>query len=151
MTTIDIVKKTKAAWQSLCNADTEKKNQLLLAMANALIENSETISKENQKDMDRSRGVISDVMLDRLFLDEKRIEAMAKGIREIADLPDSVGEIISQNTRPNGMSIYKKRVPIGVVAIIYESRPNVTSDAAALSVKSGNVCVRRLLIHPMPL
>lgn len=143
MTTIDIVKKTKAAWQSLCNADTEKKNQLLLAMANALIENSETIIKENQKDMDRSRGVISDVMLDRLFLDEKRIEAMAKGIREIADLPDSVGEIISQNTRPNGMSIYKKRVPIGVVAIIYESRPNVTSDAAALSVKSGNVCVLR--------
>ena len=143
MTTIDIVKKTKSAWHTLCNADTSKKNKILLSMADALVENSAAIIKENQKDMELSRGVISDVMLDRLFLDEKRIEAMAKGIREIAELPDSVGEIISQNTRPNGMTIYKKRVPIGVVAIIYESRPNVTSDAAALAVKSGNVCVLR--------
>ena len=143
MTTIDIVKKTRAAWQTLCNADTAKKNELLLAMADALVKNSAKILAENKRDMDNSHGVISDVMLDRLFLDEKRISAMADGIREIAALPDSVGEIISQNTRPNGMTIYKKRVPIGVVAIIYESRPNVTSDAAALSVKSGNVCVLR--------
>lgn len=143
MTTIDIVKKTRAAWRTLGNADTEAKNKILLSMADALVKNSAAIIKENQMDMELSRGVISDVMLDRLFLDEKRIEAMAKGICEIADLPDSVGEIISQNTRPNGMTIYKKRVPVGVVAIIYESRPNVTSDAAALAVKSGNVCVLR--------
>ena len=115
----------------------------MLSMADFLQKNCEKVLKNNEKDMANSRGIISDVMLDRLYLDETRIAAMADGIRQIVKLPDSVGETISETVRPNGMKIFKKRVPIGLVAIIYESRPNVTSDAAALAVKSGNVCVLR--------
>ncbi len=143
MTTLEILKVTKSAWRDLNRADTETKNKILNAMADALVENTNVIIAENNIDMANAKGKISDVMLDRLMLDEKRIEAMAQGIRDIAKLPDPTGEILTETTRPNGMTIYKKRVPIGVVAIIYESRPNVTSDAAALSVKSGNVCVLR--------
>ncbi len=143
MTTSEILSVTKSARRDLNRADEGMKNRILYAMADALIENCGEIIECNRTDMDNARGKISDVMLDRLMLDEGRIDAMAQGIRDIASLPDPVGEVLSENTRPNGMTIYKKRVPVGLVAIIYESRPNVTSDAAALSVKSGNVCVLR--------
>lgn len=143
MTTLEILKNTKSAWRDLSTKTTDEKNKILLSMADFLQKNCEKVLKNNEKDMANSRGIISDVMLDRLYLDESRIAAMADGIREIVKLPDSVGETISETIRPNGMKILKKRVPIGLVAIIYESRPNVTSDAAALAVKSGNVCVLR--------
>ena len=143
MTTIDLLKKTKAAWGSIRSANAEEKNRLLLAMAESLEANQADILRENQKDMDAARGSISDVMLDRLALTQARIHAMADGIREAAALPDHVGRALSQFTRPNGMTITKRQVPLGLVAIIYESRPNVTSDAAALCIKSGNVCMLR--------
>lgn len=143
MTTLEILKNTKSAWRDLSTKTTAEKNKILLSMADFLQKNCEKVLKNNEKDMANSRGIISEVMLDRLYLDESRIAAMADGIREIVNLPDSVGETISETIRPNGMKILKKRVPIGLVAIIYESRPNVTSDAAALAVKSGNVCVLR--------
>ena len=143
MTTIDLLKKTKAAWGSIRSANAEEKNRLLLAMAESLEANQADILRENQKDMDAARGSISDVMLDRLALTQARIHAMADGIREAAELPDHVGRALAQFTRPNGMTITKRQVPLGLVAIIYESRPNVTSDAAALCIKSGNVCMLR--------
>ncbi len=143
MTTIDLLKKTKAAWGSIRSANAEGKNRLLLAMAESLEANQADILRENQKDMDAARGSISDVMLDRLALTQARIRAMADGIREAAALPDHVGRALAQFTRPNGMTITKRQVPLGLVAIIYESRPNVTSDAAALCIKSGNVCMLR--------
>lgn len=143
MTTSDMLLTTKSAWRDLNRADEGMKNKILNAMADALVENCEEIISCNGIDMQNAKGKISDVMLDRLMLDESRIKGMAEGIRNIAALADPVGEVLSENTRPNGMTIYKKRVPVGLVAIIYESRPNVTSDAAALSVKSGNVCVLR--------
>ena len=143
MTTIDLLKKTKAAWGSIRSANAEEKNRLLLAMAESLEANQADILRENQKDMDAARGSISDVMLDRLALTQARIHAMSDGIREAAELPDHVGRALAQFTRPNGMTITKRQVPLGLVAIIYESRPNVTSDAAALCIKSGNVCMLR--------
>ena len=143
MTTIDLLKKAKAAWGSIRSANAEEKNRLLLAMAESLEANQADILRENQKDMDAARGSISDVMLDRLALTQARIHAMADGIREAAALPDHVGRALAQFTRPNGMTITKRQVPLGLVAIIYESRPNVTSDAAALCIKSGNVCMLR--------
>ena len=143
MTTIDLLKKTKAAWGSIRSANAEEKNRLLLAMAESLEANQADILRENQKDMDAARESISDVMLDRLALTQARIHAMADGIREAAALPDHVGRALAQFTRPNGMTITKRQVPLGLVAIIYESRPNVTSDAAALCIKSGNVCMLR--------
>ena len=143
MTTIEILKKTKAAWKTICNASNETKNALLLAMADSLEQNCAAILEANRADMDAARGRISDVMLDRLYLDEKRVAAMAAGIRDTTALPDHTGRILSEIHRPNGMTIYKKQVPLGLVAIIYESRPNVTSDAAALAIKSGNVCMLR--------
>ena len=143
MTTIDLLKKTRAAWGSIRSAGAEEKNRLLLAMADSLEANSDTILRDNRKDLDAARGTISDVMLDRLALSEERIRAMAAGIREAAALPDHVGRALAQFTRPNGMTITKRQVPLGLVAIIYESRPNVTSDAAALCIKSGNVCMLR--------
>ena len=123
--------------------NTEKKNAVLLNMADALIHHTEDILAANETDLVNAKGKISDVMLDRLRLDERRIEAMAEGIREVAKLKDPVGRVISETTRENGLIIQKVSVPLGVVAIIYESRPNVTSDAAALCFKSGNVCVLR--------
>ena len=143
MTTIDLLKKTKAAWGSIRSANAEEKNRLLLAMAESLEANQADILRENQKDMDAARGSISDVMLDRLALTQARIHAMSDGIREAAELPDHVGRALAQFTCPNGMTITKRQVPLGLVAIIYESRPNVTSDAAALCIKSGNVCMLR--------
>ena len=143
MTTLDILKKTRAAWPSIRNRDAEGKNALLRAMADSLMACAPAILAENRRDMEEARGTISDVILDRLYLDEKRLAGMAEGIRALTALPDHTGRILSQITRPNGMTICKQQVPMGLIAIIYESRPNVTSDAAALAVKSGNVCVLR--------
>ena len=120
-----------------------EKNQGLLAMAQSLERYAPDILAANALDMEEANGRISPVMLDRLRLTEDRIQAMAKGIREVVDLPDPVGRILEEHTRPDGLKIQKVSVPMGVIAIIYESRPNVTSDAAALALKSGNVCVLR--------
>ncbi len=143
MTTLDILKRTKAAWPSICNASAEDKNRILSAMADSLQARCDAILRCNAEDMDAARGHISDVMLDRLYLDRGRVVAMADGIRATVALPDHTGRILAQIDHPNGMKIYKKQVPLGLVAIIYESRPNVTSDAAALAIKSGNVCMLR--------
>ncbi len=121
----------------------EIKNDALKAMAASLIKNSESILKANKEDIERARGTVSDVMLDRLRLTSERIEGMAKGILDVAELPNPVGRIIETTVHKTGLVIEKTSVPFGVVAIIYESRPNVTSDAAALSFKSGNACVLR--------
>ena len=139
MTTIDILKKTRAARGGLAVLDEAGKNALLLSMADSLLSHEGAILAENEADMSDARGHISDVMLDRLYLDEKRLAAMVEGVRAIAALSDHTGRILSEVHRPNGMTIYKKQVPLGLVAIIYESRPNVTSDAAVLAMKSGNV------------
>ena len=143
MTTLEILKNAKAAAPVLAAASTERKNQALLAMADALIANQEAILQANALDMEAARGTVSDVMLDRLALSESRIAGMAEGIRQVAALPDPVGAVRRRVERPNGMVIDRVGVPMGVVAIIYESRPNVTSDAAALALKSGNACVLR--------
>ena len=143
MTTQEILKAAKEAKTSMMLANTEQKNAALLAMAEELIAGAEEILAENEKDLEASRGIISDVMLDRLALSKSRIEGMAQGIREVAELPDPVGKVLRRVERPNGLVIEKTAVAMGVVAIIYESRPNVTSDAAALALKSGNVCVLR--------
>ena len=121
----------------------EIKNKALKAMADSLLKNSDSILKANCEDIERARGTVSDVMIDRLRLTPERIEGMAKGILEVAELPDPVGSVIEKTAHKNGLIIEKTSVPFGVVAIIYESRPNVTSDAAALSFKSGNACVLR--------
>ncbi len=128
---------------SLALAGTQLKNQALLAMADALIMEMDHILQANRRDMERAAGSISEVMLDRLRLDESRVMGMAQGIRQVAELPDPVGKVLSRELRPNGMEISKVACPMGVIAIIYESRPNVTSDAAALAVKSGNACILR--------
>ena len=143
MTTLELLQTTKAAWPSIRDAGAEEKKRLLCAMAESLIQNADKILAENAFDLEQARGVISEVMLDRLRLDAGRIASMASGIREAAALPDHTGRILSEITRPNGLKIQKKQVPLGLVAIIYESRPNVTSDAAALCIKSGNVCMLR--------
>ena len=143
MTTRQLLENAKKAKMEAMLLDTETKNKLLLCMADKLIENTEKILEANKIDVENARGIISDVMIDRLSLSESRIEDMAQGIRDVAALPDPVGQVLERVERENGLVIEKTSVPIGVTAIIYESRPNVTSDAAALSVKSGNVCVLR--------
>ncbi len=143
MTTQAMLAAAKAATAKLATLSTAQKNQLLLAMADALVANSAAILAENTADMEAAKGKLSDVMLDRLLLTEARIAAMADGIRAVAELADPVGAVLGEHIRTDGMTITKIAVPFGVVAIIYESRPNVTSDAAALCIKSGNVCVLR--------
>ncbi len=143
MTTLEIMKKVKAASKKIVCADTEKKNEALLKMAWAVISETESILAANREDMEAAKGKISEVMLDRLMLSEDRIKGMAKGIEDVTALPDPVGRLLSSHTQPNGLVINKVSVPMGVIAIIYESRPNVTSDAAALAVKSGNACLLR--------
>ena len=133
----------KAAKSQIAQLTTAQKNAALEAMADALIACSADILAANAADMDAARDTISPVMLDRLRLTEERIAGMAKGIREVAALPDPVGHILSEHIRADGLQIRKVSVPMGVIAIIYESRPNVTSDAAALALKSGNACVLR--------
>lgn len=143
MTTQTLLENARAAKLSAMLLSTEKKNEALLKMADKLIEHTESILLANSTDVENAKGIISPVMIDRLSLTKERIETMAQGIRDVAKLPDPVGNVLERVKRENGLIIEKTSVPIGVTAIIYESRPNVTSDAAALSLKSGNVCVLR--------
>ena len=139
----ELLVQAKVAKPLVAALGTEEKNRGLLAMADSLEAHAGEILKANAEDLTEAQGKISDVMLDRLRLTEGRIQAMAQGIRQVAALPDPVGLILDSHTRPDGLKIDKVSVPMGVIAIIYESRPNVTSDAAALTLKSGNVCVLR--------
>lgn len=122
---------------------TETKNQVLGRLADLLISKKDRIKRENEKDLEAVRGKIGPALLDRLTLTDKRIEEMARGVREVQALPDPVGQVVKSWTRPNGLEISKVRIPLGVIGIIYESRPNVTIDAAALCLKSGNAVVLR--------
>ena len=133
----------RSAKKSINTASTALKNQALDAMASQLLKATEAILVANQIDMEAARGKISEVMLDRLFLDQERIARMAQGIRALIDLPDPIGEVLDTEVLENGLEIQKVRVAMGVIGIIYESRPNVTSDAAALAIKSGNAVVLR--------
>ena len=137
------LKAAKGAKAEVAALDAARKNAALCAMADALITNQAAILDANAADMAAAAGTISDVMLDRLRLTGERIAGMAQGIRDVAALPDPVGTLLEEHTRADGLQIQKIAVPMGVVAIIYESRPNVTSDAAALALKSGNVCILR--------
>ena len=143
MTTQELLQRARAAKWDIAAADTAAKNRALLAMAKALEEHSGDILAANRLDLEAARGTISEVMLDRLALSPDRISGMAAGLREVAELPDPVGAVLSRVERPNGLVIEKTAVPMGVIAIIYESRPNVTSDAAALALKAGSACVLR--------
>ena len=143
MTTLEIVRAARGAKNALMLADSDRKNRALLAMADALERSCPAILAANGQDLENARGTVPDVMLDRLRLNEERVAGMARGIREAAALPDPVGRVLSEQTRPNGLLLQKVTVPMGVIAIIYESRPNVTSDAAALAIKSGSACVLR--------
>lgn len=144
MTTLEILqdaKQTKAAFSTVTSED---KDKALLAMADALVRNSDKIIEANRKDVIAAENNgTSKSMIDRLMLDNDRINGMAKGIRKVAALEDPVGRVLEEHLRDDGLKIQKVSVPLGVIAIIYESRPNVTSDAAALAIKSGNVCVLR--------
>lgn len=133
----------KKAAPALAGAATERKNRALCFMAEQLLSHEETILSANAKDVADAQGQISPVMIDRLTLTPERLSGMAEGLRQVAALPDPVGKVLRRVERPNGLVIEKTAVPLGVVAIIYESRPNVTSDAAALALKSGNACVLR--------
>jgi glutamate-5-semialdehyde dehydrogenase len=136
--------RAREASRDLARLSTEEKNRCLLAMADALEQNRDAIRRENDKDMKGgAQSGLSAAMLDRLRLDEKRIASMARGLREVAALPDPVGKILDDRTRPNGLRLQKITTPIGVVVIIYESRPNVTADAASLCFKSGNATILR--------
>lgn len=139
----DMLRAAQAAKMEIAQLTTAQKNDALLAMAQALLDNTDGILAANTLDMEAAKGTVSDVMLDRLQLTKARIEGMADGIRQVAELSDPVGNVIEEYTRSDGLVIQKTSVPIGLIAIIYESRPNVTSDAAALTLKSGNVCVLR--------
>ena len=143
ITTHDILLAAREARPALQRTSTEEKNAALLAMADALERNAAAILAANAQDMEAARGHISEVMLDRLALTEGRIAGMAEGVRQVAALPDPVGQVLREVKRPNGLVIRRVAVPMGVIAIIYESRPNVTSDAAALAVKAGSACVLR--------
>lgn len=143
MTTHELLQKANAAKGAMALAGTEAKNRALLAMADALTARTGGILSANAQDLEAARGTISEVMLDRLALSEDRVAGMAQGVREAAALPDPVGAVLSRVERPNGLVIQKTAVPMGVIAVIYESRPNVTSDAAALALKAGSACVLR--------
>ena len=143
MTTRELLRRAKGAKAAMALADTEMKNRALLAMADALIDHTQPILTANGLDLIEAKGTVSNVMLDRLALSEERIFGMAQGVREVAALPDPAGAVLRREERPNGLVIEKTAVPMGVVAIIYESRPNVTSDAAALTLKAGSACVLR--------
>jgi len=143
MTTFELLQKARAAKAAMALADTDTKNAALLAMADALVAHQQAILAANALDLEAAKGTVSDVMLDRLALSESRIAGMAQGIREVAALPDPAGAVLNRVERPNGLVIEKTAVPMGVIAIIYESRPNVTSDAAALALKAGSACVLR--------
>ena len=139
----EMLEAAKAAKSKISRLTAGEKNAALNAMADSLISCEKTILDANARELEAAKGHVSDVMLDRLRLTPERIAGMAKGIREVAELPDPVGLTLESHTRPDGLKIDKVSVPMGVIAIIYESRPNVTSDAAALALKSGNVCILR--------
>ena len=139
----EMLKAAKAAKPEISRLTEQQKNAALNAMADALIAHTGQILAANAEDMEKAQGTVSAVMMDRLQLTAARIEGMASGIREVAALPDPVGRLLEEHTRADGLHIQKVSVPMGVIAIIYESRPNVTSDAAALALKSGNVCILR--------
>ena len=143
MTTAQILKCAVNAKANIACANTEIKNLALKKASQFLIRDTDKILKANKTDIENARGTVSDVMLDRLTLTSERIKAMADAVLDVIKLPDPIGNVIEKIKRPNGLDITKISVPIGVIAIIFESRPNVTSDAAALSLKSGNVCVLR--------
>ena len=140
---ISMLTRAKAAKTAIAALTTEEKNAALAAMADALEANQDAILAANQMDLDNAPSTISPVMIDRLALSPARIAGMAQGIRDVVNLPDPIGKVLKSHTRADGLLIEKTAVPMGVIAIIYESRPNVTSDAAALALKSGNVCVLR--------
>lgn len=141
--TEEILREAASARRTAAMLTTEEKNGALYAMADSLVSDAGKILEANRGDLERAKGHIPDVMLDRLALSETRISAMAAGVRAIAALDDPVGRVLERTVRPDGLAIERVSVPFGTVAIIYESRPNVTSDAAALCLKSGNVCVLR--------
>ena len=143
MTTQELLKKAKEAKKFVASFTPEDIDRALLAMADSLVADTDAILAANALDIEAARGTISDVMIDRLLLTADRIQGMAQGIREVAELPCPVGKVLHRHVRKDGLVIEKTSVALGVVAIIYESRPNVTSDAAALALKSGNVCVLR--------
>jgi glutamate-5-semialdehyde dehydrogenase len=138
-----LAKQAKAASRELAKLSTREKNDCLLVMADALEKKSDAIKNANAIDMETGATHLPAAMLDRLKLDDKRISTMAKGLREVAALPDPVGKILDERKRPNGLKLQKISTPIGVVVIIYESRPNVTADAASLCFKSGNATILR--------
>ena len=138
-----ILNNAKDTVRLLAGVSDERLNAALLSMADAIEEDTDVILAANDRDVEAARGVISDVMIDRLRLSPDRIRAMASGIREVTALPSPLGKVLREVVRPNGLVIDKVSVPMGVIAIIYESRPNVTSDAAALAIKSGNVAILR--------
>jgi len=140
---IEMLKSAKAAKVQVSCLTTAQKNAALEAMADALLKNEAKILEANAQDLEKAKGTVSTVMLDRLLLTSARIAGMAKGIRDVVTLPDPVGLLLDEHVRADGLKIQKVSVPMGVIAIIYESRPNVTSDAAALALKSGNVCILR--------
>ena len=143
MTTKELLLRANGAKAPMAAAGTEVKDRAMLAMAGELLGAQEAILAANALDLEAARGTVSHVMLDRLALDPGRIAGMAEGIRQVAALPDPVGEELARVERPNGLVIRRVSVPMGVIAIIYESRPNVTSDAAALALKAGSACVLR--------
>ena len=138
-----LLQAAKAAKSEIAQLNTQQKNAALEAMAAALVDAKDEILWANAEDLLRAEGKISPVMLDRLRLTEERIKGMAQGILDVVKLPDPVGTVLDTYVRPDGLEIQKRSVPVGVIAVIYESRPNVTSDAAALALKSGNVCILR--------
>ena len=143
MTTKELLMKAKEAKRTLSAITPDDIDRALCAMADQLVKHTDSILSANAADIEAAKGTISDVMIDRLLLTPERIGGMAQGIREVAQLPCPVGRVLKRHVREDGLVIEKTSVALGVVAIIYESRPNVTSDAAALALKSGNVCVLR--------
>ncbi|MCD8295181.1 MAG: glutamate-5-semialdehyde dehydrogenase [Clostridia bacterium] len=143
MTTQEILENAKAAKTEVSLLSIDQRNAALLNMADAIVADTDAILAANAVDMENAKGKLSEVMMDRLALSASRIEGIAQGLREAEALPDPVGEVREEFTRPNGIHITKVSVPLGVIAIIYESRPNVTADSAALCLKSGNVSVLR--------
>ncbi len=137
------MKRAALVKREIALADSGLKNRALCLMADCLIEDCDKILEANRKDAEEAYGKMSSVMIDRMLLDKSRVEAMAEGIIQVTKLNDPVGRIISRSERPNGLLIDKVSVPLGVIAIIYESRPNVTSDAASLAIKSGNAVILR--------
>ena len=138
----ELGKRARAAVHELGQADSERKNKALHAAAAALRERTDNLLAANEKDMAAAKARnIAASLLDRLKLDARRIDAIAAGLEQIADLPDPVGEILADWDRPNGLNISRVRVPLGVIGIIYRSRPNVTADAGGLCLKSGNAAI----------